>query len=97
VAPVLAGAEEHLFVISPQGNESSRLLAAQEPLHNRERIWPAVDVVAQSNQAIVRLDGDHIHQRPQGREAAMNIAQRKRSHGKMNSGKLNKRLSKCTI
>ena len=73
----LACLQPHHFVISTECDEVPCGSPFQQPVQNGPRVWAAIDVIAESDEDIVRLERNKFSQGAERVEAAMNIANRK--------------------
>ena len=78
--------QHHDLVVSPEMDELAALAQVDEEIDHSFGIGAAIDVVAERDQGIILLDLNLGYQGLEGREAAMDIADREDSHDRENGG-----------
>jgi hypothetical protein len=73
---VEARVEHHLVVVAAQRDQPAGVEHLDEPVEHLARLQAAIDVVAQGDEAVLGPGGDHLEQRLQRRQAAVDIADR---------------------
>ncbi len=78
--PSLACFEHHDFVVALKGNKPATTLQLNEPIEHALGIGPAINVIAERDDKIIRLRFDEVQERIKRREAAVDVTDGEGAH-----------------
>ena len=76
VAPSLTDRKHHFIVVAQERNQAGTAGQAPSSVHHAAHIRPAINIIAQRNERVLRLRSDCLQQRFQRRQAAVDVADR---------------------